>query len=63
VRLPMRFAYWRRTQGGDARNQVAIRRGPVVYCLEGVDLPADWRWLTWACRATCSSFPGMSRNY
>lgn len=25
----------------EARNQVAVMRGPVVYCLEGVDLPAD----------------------
>ncbi len=24
----------------EARNQVAVRRGPVVYCLESVDLPA-----------------------
>jgi len=25
----------------EARNQVAIRRGPVIYCLESVDLPDD----------------------
>ena len=25
----------------EARNQVAIRRGPVVYCLESIDLPDD----------------------
>lgn len=27
----------------EARNQVAIRRGPIVYCLESVDLPAGVR--------------------
>jgi DUF1680 family protein len=25
----------------EARNQVAIRRGPIVYCLESIDLPKD----------------------
>ena len=25
----------------EARNQVAIRRGPIVYCLESIDLPDD----------------------
>ncbi|WFO16006.1 hypothetical protein M601_020335 [Cellulophaga baltica 4] len=25
----------------EVRNQVAIKRGPVVYCLESVDLPED----------------------
>src|SRR5262249_36419238 len=27
----------------EARNQVAVQRGPVVYCLESTDLPADVR--------------------
>jgi DUF1680 family protein len=27
----------------EARNQVAVQRGPVVYCLESVDLPRDVR--------------------
>jgi DUF1680 family protein len=27
----------------EARNHVAIMRGPIVYCLESVDLPADLR--------------------
>ena len=25
----------------EVRNQVAVRRGPIVYCLESTDLPAD----------------------
>jgi DUF1680 family protein len=25
----------------EARNQVAVRRGPIVYCLESTDLPAS----------------------
>jgi DUF1680 family protein len=25
----------------ETRNQVAVKRGPVVYCLESVDLPGD----------------------
>ncbi len=25
----------------ETRNQVAVRRGPIVYCLESVDLPND----------------------
>jgi len=25
----------------EARNQAAVRRGPIVYCMESVDLPAD----------------------
>ena len=27
----------------EARNQVAVRRGPIVYCLESVDLPEGVR--------------------
>jgi uncharacterized protein len=27
----------------EARNQVAVMRGPIVYCLESVDLPPDVR--------------------
>src|SRR5439155_21124690 len=27
----------------EARNQVAVERGPIVYCLESVDLPKDVR--------------------
>ena len=27
----------------EARNQVAIKRGPIVYCLESMDLPAGVR--------------------
>ena len=29
----------------EARNQIAVMRGPVVYCLESIDLPADVRLL------------------
>lgn len=29
----------------EARNHVAVTRGPIVYCLEGVDLPGDVRLL------------------
>ena len=25
----------------ETRNQVAVKRGPVVYCLESIDLPKD----------------------
>ena len=27
----------------EARNQVAVRRGPIIYCLESTDLPKDVR--------------------
>lgn len=27
----------------EARNQVAVKRGPLVYCLESVDLPANYK--------------------
>ena len=27
----------------ESRNQVALKRGPIVYCLESTDLPADVR--------------------
>ena len=29
----------------EARNQVAVVRGPIVYCLESIDLPANIRLL------------------
>ena len=27
----------------EVRNQVAVRRGPIIYCLESIDLPDDVR--------------------
>ncbi len=41
----------------ETRNQVAVRRGPIVYCLESVDLPVDVRLQDVAIPATAELLP------
>ncbi len=45
----------------EVRNQVAVKRGPVVYCLEGVDLPKGQRILNIALNNKSALKPQMTK--